>query len=99
MIRITIHHTDDRLTLKLEGCLTGASVPELETCWLDAGPTLQGRQLRIDLRGVCQVDNRGRELMARLYADGAEFAASGCVMPELVREIAAGDYRNFTERV
>ncbi len=85
--------------LKLEGCLVGAWVDELEVCWVEARPTLKGRRLRVDLRGVCQVDDRGRELMARLYADGARFVSSGCVMPEIVREIAAGDHRIFNERV
>lgn len=99
MIRITIHHTDDDLLLRLEGCLVGPWVRELETCWLDARPTLGTRQLRIDLRSVCRVDDKGRELMTRLHADGAQFMASGCVMPEVVREIAAtADSRAFIER-
>jgi hypothetical protein len=97
MIRITIHHTDDDLTLMVEGCLSGALVGELEACWVDARPRLGPRRLRVDLRGVCHVDDRGRELMARLYDDGAQFQASGCVMPEVIREIAAS--RTFTERI
>ena len=99
MIRITIRQSDDDLTLKLEGYLVGAWVDELEVSWLAARPTLQGRRLRVDLRGLCQVDDRGRQLMARLYADGAQFVSSGCVMPEVVREIVSGDHRTFTEKV
>ena len=97
MIRITIHHTDDDLTLRVEGCLSGDLVGELEACWLDARTTRRGRRLRVDLLGVCHVDDRGRELMARLYDDGAQFEVSGCEMPEIVREIAAS--RMFIERV
>jgi hypothetical protein len=97
MIRITIHHTVDELMLRVEGCLIGALVGELEACWLDARPLRQGRGLRIDLRSVCHVDDRGRELMGRLYADGAQFDVSGCEMPEVVREIAAS--RMFIERI
>lgn len=98
MIRITIHHTADHLVFTVEGCLVGAWVAELETSWIQARPTLHGRHLRVDLRGVCQVDDAGRELMARLYADGAEFVASGCVMPEVVSEIAAAGRRVLLER-
>ena len=99
MIRITIHQTDDELVLQLEGRLVGAWVDELEACWLAARPSRHRRSLRVDLRGVCQVDDRGRELLGRLYADRAAFVASGCVMPELIREIAAAaDFRTFIER-
>jgi anti-anti-sigma regulatory factor len=97
MIRITIHHTDDELMLRVEGCLSGDLVGELEACWLDSQPTRRGRRLRIDLRGVCHVDDRGRALMARLYDDGAQFEVSGCEMPEIIREIGASHM--FIERI
>ena len=97
MIRITIQHTADDLLLKVEGSLIEPWVRELEASWDGARPTLGGRRLHVDLRGVCQVDDGGRELMARLHADGARFVTSGCVMPEVVREIAAN--RMFLERI
>jgi anti-anti-sigma regulatory factor len=97
MIRITIHQSDDDLMLRVEGCLSGPLVAELEACWLDARSMRRGRRLLVDLRGVCHVDDRGRDLMARLFEDGAEFEASGCEMPEVVREIVAG--RIFSERI
>ena len=100
MIRITLHHTERDLTFELEGSLAGASVRELEACWLDARRLRHGRRLRVDVRGLYQVDARGRDLMARLYEDGAEFVASGCVMPEVVREIAAAALcRTSNERI
>jgi anti-anti-sigma regulatory factor len=89
MIRITIHQSDDDLMLRVEGCLSAALVGELEACWLDARSIRRGRRLLVDLRGVCHVDDRGRELIARLCDDGAQFEASGCEMPEVIREIAA----------
>ena len=89
MLRITIHRADDELVLKLEGCLAGAWVEELDACWRQATQT-QKRGLQVDLRGLCHVDEAGRELMARMHLDGARFVASGCVMPEVVREISEG---------
>ncbi len=99
MLRITIHHTHDDLTLKLEGRLAGPWVGELEACWVEQRATFDSRRWCVDLRGVSHVDDRGRELMARLHADGAHFVASGCVMPGIVREIAAGDDRSCLERI
>ena len=74
--------------MKLEGCLTGPWVEELATCWRQAIQSKQTQGVRVDLRGVCHVDDAGRELMTRMYLDGARFVASGCVMPEVVREIS-----------
>lgn len=88
MFRITTRATDDEVVLTLEGCLSGALVEEVEACWRRALETLDGRQLRVDLRALWRVDAEGRELLATMHHVGAYFVASGCVMPELVREIS-----------
>lgn len=88
MLRITLHDTDAKLALTLEGCIAGPWVSELEACWGDARQRQGSRRLEVDLRGVCHVDMRGRSLLGRLHDAGAEFIASGCEMPEVVREIA-----------
>jgi len=86
MFRITSHVEDELLVLKLEGCLAGACVPELETCWREA--VLTGRAVRLDLTEVCHVDRAGQELLRRLRMAGARFTAKGCFMRELVSEIS-----------
>ncbi len=88
MFRITTSTADDELVMKLEGCLCGAWVAELETCWRGVAASLHGRGLRVDLTDVCHVDHAGRELLASMLRSGARFLARGCVMPELVREIS-----------
>lgn len=88
MFRITTHTTDGELVLKLEGSLTGPWVAELDACWRGGIETLDGRRIRVDLTAVCHVDEAGRDLMTRMYRGGAHFLARGCVMPEVVREIA-----------
>jgi len=93
MLRITIQRADDDVVMKLEGWLAGPWVDELEACWCQAR-TAGGGRVRVDLRSVCQVDAAGRELMTRMHRAGAAFVASGCVMPEVVREVtesARGD--------
>jgi ABC-type transporter Mla MlaB component len=88
MFRITTHTTDGELVLKLEGSLAGPWVRELDTCWRRGVEALDGRPVRVDLTALCQVDAAGRELMTQMYRAGARFVARGCVMPEVVREIA-----------
>ena len=96
MIRITLQRTGHDVVMTLEGVLSAATVPQVADAWLDARRGLR-HHIRVDLRGVCRVDDRGRELLSRLYADGAEFVTAGCEMPEIVREIA--DHHALVERI
>jgi anti-anti-sigma regulatory factor len=88
MFRITTQTVDGELVLKLEGCLAGPCVHELQTCWLAAVDTQGDRQLRVDLTALWRVDAAGRELLAAMYRAGAHFVATGCEMTEVVREIS-----------
>jgi ABC-type transporter Mla MlaB component len=88
MFRITSHIDGDEIVLKLEGCLIGDWVQELDTCWMNAAARPAGRRIRVDLSDVCHVDAAGRALMTAMYRAGAHFVTRGCVMPEVVREIA-----------
>ena len=90
MFRITPHVCNDEIVLKVEGCLAGPCVGALETCWRDARKDVTVRRVRVDLTDVWHVDRAGRELMACMYRSGVRYVARGCVMPEVVREIARG---------
>jgi anti-anti-sigma regulatory factor len=85
MFRITSFIEDGEIVVKLEGCLAGAGVEELESCWRSARGTLP---VRVDLREVCHVDAAGRQLLMSMYRARVRLMTRGCVMPELVREIA-----------
>ena len=89
MLRITTRDHGGEYVLKVEGCLYGAWVQELDACWRETAATRAGRPLLIDLRDVCHVDARGRQLMAMMSRAGVRFVTKGCLMPELVREIEA----------
>jgi ABC-type transporter Mla MlaB component len=90
MLRITVQHSPSQVRLKLEGDLAGAWVTELEDCWRSARSSLDGRSLCVDLSAVERVDRAGEYLLALLHRNGAELAASGAVMTELVRTLAGG---------
>jgi hypothetical protein len=88
MLRITMKKMDGGPVLTLEGCLAGAWVNELGAVWREAAGACGAQALRVDLRDVCHVDGPGRELMTLMFQAGTQFLAGGCVMPEVVREIA-----------
>jgi ABC-type transporter Mla MlaB component len=87
MLRITPQDELDRVTLKLEGNLSGIWVAELEGSWRCASPRLEGRSLYVDMNGVEHVDRAGTYLLALLHQRGAQMVASGPLMTELVRRI------------
>ena len=88
MLRITTYIAEDECLLTLEGDLTGAWVPELARCWRQVAATPSIHHVRVDLTDVGCVDTAGRDLMTAMYRRGVRFAASGFVMPDLVREIS-----------
>lgn len=90
MFRITTNDTKDGLVMKLEGSLSGAWVVEAGLVWrqLTRG---RYRPVKVDLRGVCHVDEDGRKLLTLMHLDGAQFVTAGCEMPEIVREISYSD--------
>jgi anti-anti-sigma regulatory factor len=87
MLKITCHTETHSTTLQLEGRLAGPWVEELERSWASAVSDRNKRPLRIDLSAVTYVDAGGKDLLKRLYREGAEFVASGCLTSCIVEEI------------
>lgn len=88
MFRITTEDTATAFVMKVEGCLSGAWVAELEASWRKTTKTLDGRPLFVDLREVLWVDEAGRDLLTLMQGAGVAFVARGCAMRELMREIS-----------
>lgn len=67
MLRITIDNEANPVRLKLEGRITGPWVAELHRAWQTLGPSLEGKQLCVDLCGVTYIDREGRRVLADMY--------------------------------
>lgn len=91
MFRITDLSTPDRVVLKLEGRCSADVVGELEAGWRAAAGDRRRGPVLIDICDVCQVDQAGRDQLARMHRAGARFVARGCLMRELIREIAESE--------
>lgn len=87
MIRISQIHEASNSRLFVEGTLSDGWVEALETSWLEAQSQLIGEPLRIDLSGVTYIDDRGRELLARMILSGAQLCATGIMTRAVVEEI------------
>lgn len=91
MLRVTVSTGSRQTVLKAEGKLNGAWVVELEHCW----QMLQedSRHLVVDLSDVTFVDGPGKELIRRIWANGAELRVSGLLMTSIANEIRTGSNR------
>jgi hypothetical protein len=87
MLRITVHDNPASLTVQLEGRLAGPWVRELEACWRSSLAGQRKLVLRFDLTGVTHLDAAGKEFLAAMHTEGAEFLARGCLMRAVVAEI------------
>lgn len=74
------------VSLVLEGRLAGLWVEELNAYCREMSVN-QYRCGKIDLGGVTYIDAEGKALLARLWREGAELCASGCLTRCVVEEI------------
>ena len=84
MLRITTTETDERVTLKLEGKLSGPWAAELEQCWRTTSPA---KRLVLDLSGVTFVDPAGKKVLCAIATAGGQLVGSGLVPKSLIDEI------------
>lgn len=88
MFRLTEHRLPHRVVLTLEGRCSSEVVGELEAGWQAALKAAGDDDISVDLSGVLVVDDAARLQLARMYQAGARFIWRGCLMREVVREIA-----------
>ena len=90
MLKITTHSLANSTKLTLEGRLAGPWVEELDRCWRTVAETREGAVV-VDLVGVTFIDQEGKETLAKLWQEGAQFHAVGCLTRCIVEEITKGE--------
>jgi hypothetical protein len=88
VLRITVDHDQDSLTIKLEGRLAGVLVEELERSWQLLPLSLRRPVVRFDLAGVTFIDGAGKAFLAAMHDLGAEFVAPSYMTKTIVNEIS-----------
>ena len=88
MLRVTTKTEEEqgRVTLKLEGKLSGPWVDEFERCWcLAVG---KWKHLVVELEGVTFIDSKGKCLLAKIHGQGAKLIGAGLMTKSIIEEIA-----------
>ncbi len=87
MLRITTTDIGEKVTLKLEGKLSGPWVEEFERCWRMSADIYKQKGLVVDLSGVTFVDPAGKKLLCSITSEGAQLVGSGLMPKSLIDEI------------
>lgn len=87
MLRITTETKRGKLTLFIEGRLTGPWVSALEQCWRELSASGERQKFNINLCGVSFIDNAGKVLLKEMHRQGGELIAEGCLNQAIVDEI------------
>ncbi len=94
MLKITVQIAAGVMTFELEGKLAGPWVKELELCWRSAAGTQQLYPVRVDLSSVTFIDEDGKDLLDRMYREGAKLVATGCLNKCIVEGIMHSEERS-----
>src|ERR1700686_1562112 len=89
MLRITTEIKRGKLTLYIEGRLTGPWVGALEQCWRDLSDHGERQKFYINLCGVSFIDDAGKVLLKEMHRQGGELIAEGCLNQAIVNEIVS----------
>lgn len=88
MFRISTIDTDRERRLVVEGTLTHPWVAELRRTWADAGNSLHGRTLVIDLDNATVISREGEDAIFELMKEGAKFACGGVLTRHVLKQLA-----------
>ncbi len=86
MLKITRYSNETSTTLRLEGRVAGPWLAELARSWQRVVESEPNSKV-IDLTGVTFIEPEGRRILSRMWREGAEFVATGCLTKCVVEEI------------
>ena len=85
MIRIMTANEPGSTTITVDGILCDGSVETVHTCCIEA--LSQGKPVRLYLRDVSTMDERGRTMLRYLAAAGVDLKANGIYSSYIVDKI------------
>jgi hypothetical protein len=88
MFRISTIDTDRERRLIVEGTLVQPWVSELRRTWGDAGNSLEGRTLVIDLTNATVISREGEAEIFELMKEGAKFSCAGVLIKHVLKGLA-----------
>ena len=97
MLRITTEKRRGKITLTVEGKLSGPWSAALEECWRSLRAASPREKFSVDLCGVSFIDSAGKILLRTIHRDGGQLVAEGCLNQAIVEEIAGTEKESRKE--
>ena len=85
MVRIMTADELTSTTITVDGTLSGEGIEPVQSCCIEA--LTKGRPVRLHLRDVSAIDERGRTMLRHLAAEGVDLTANGIYSSYIVDEI------------
>ena len=85
MVRIMTLDELKSTTITVDGTLSGEGIEPVQTCCIDA--LSKGKPVRLHLRDVSAIDERGRTMLRHLAAEGIDLTANGIYSSYIVGDI------------
>ena len=85
MVRIMTADELTSTTITVDGTLSGEGIEPVQTCCIQA--LTKGKPVRLHLRDVSAIDERGRSMLRDLVAEGVDLTANGIYSSYIVDEI------------
>lgn len=94
MLKITLLREPEPPTLKLEGKLSGAWVPELERSWNEFLNEGLVRPVEVDLSDVTFISSEGKRLLKSMLHQGADLQSRSLMPAFIINQIKNGSNRS-----
>lgn len=85
MLRIMTADGPASTTITVDGTVSGEGIEPIQTCCLQA--LSKGKPVRLHLRDVSAIDERGRAMLRHLAEEGVDVTANGIYSSYIVNEI------------
>jgi hypothetical protein len=85
MLRIMTADEPASTTITVDGTMSGEGIEPVQTCCIQA--LSKGKPVRLHLRDVSTIDERGRAMLRHLAEEGVDVTANGIYSSYIVNEI------------
>jgi hypothetical protein len=93
MLRITTRNRPETTCFIIEGRLAGPLIMELDRCWQAAISKEPRTSILVDLTGTTCIDVQGKQLLARMYRNGAKLTGTGLMTKFIIQEIESAKHQ------
>ncbi len=87
MLRIESERNDGHYAIVLHGSIAGEWVSLLDRYWRSIGDDLPSARIKVVLNDVSFIDRHGEQLLERMWRQGVELEAYGCMNRHVIDRI------------